>query len=398
MIKKILIILVAIVVLLGASLYVFRTNIKQYALNMILKSFPIPNVALAGINFDETTGKLKLEDIKIKNPRGFQGKYIMEASSLDMNINVTTKPTMRLDVNNINIADPIFYVERSAAGRWNFEDLSKEEAKGDKSTSIKDDSGFDFIRTAFAEEEASTKSMLYLPSTINIKNGVVHFLDNFVAPGQGHHIDIFPVTGTISLLRSADEKKYEQITFNGSANLNGKPERVIKGKFDMYPTHKSPTYAWQFTVLNIPLTSLKPYLDRYSPFVVTQGNFNINSDLKSLDGAIDGNYTMEIMDLAFTLNPDKSDISFLETSVQKLTLYLTNQRGNVVIDFRQKSDSEGNVRWGLGPIAKRAIGLMAIDTVIDIIQRSQGGGSTTPNNLPGDIPPEVIDIFKQIMR
>jgi len=145
------------------------------------------------------------------------------------------------------------------------------------------------------------------------------------------------------------------------------------------------------------LASLKPYLDKYTPFVITQGNFTINSDLRATDGAIDGNYTMEIMDLAFTLDPDKSDILFLETSVQKLTLYLTNQRGNVVIDFKQKTDSQGNMRWGLGPITKRAIGLMAIDTVIDIIQKSQNS-DILKENLPKDIPPEIIDIFKKIIR
>lgn len=395
MAKKILIILIAIIAFLAASVYIFRENIKQYALKVILKSFPIPNVAMAGINFDETTGKLNLEDIKVKNPRGFQGKYIMEATSLDMKVNITTKPSMRLDINNINITNPIFYIERSAAGRWNFEELSKKGAKAEKSASIKEDNGFDFIKEAFAEEES--KSKVFLPSTINIKNGTVHFLDNFISPGRGHHIDIFPVTGVISLLRTADEKNYEKITFNGSADLNGKPERALKGYFEIYPTHKDPTYSWQFTASNVPLSSLKPYLDEYTPFVVMQGNFNINSDMKTVDGAVDGNYTMEIMDLVFTLDPDKSDISFLETSVQKLTLYLTNQSGNVVIDFKQKTDSRGNTRWGLGPIAKRAIGMMAIDTIIDIIQKSQDSDALK-NALPKDVPPEVIDIFKKIIR
>lgn len=390
MAKKILIILTAIIVIAAASLYMFRGNIKQYALNIILKSFPIPNVALAGINFDETTGKLKLEDIKVKNPKGFQGKYLMEAASLDMNINVTTKPNLRLDVNNINIADPIFYVERSSAGKWNFEEISKKSAKNDKSASITENGGFDFIKEAFAAEEA--KSKVFLPSAINIKNGIIHYLDNFIAPGQGHHVDIFPVTGTISLLRSADEKNYEKISFNGAANLNGKPERSINGRFEIYPMRKDPTYSWQLTVSNIPLSAIEPYLDEYTPFIVTQGNFNINSDLKAVDGVVDGNHTMEIMDLVFALNPEKNDISFLETSVQKLTLYLTNQSGNVVIDFKQKTDSHGNMRWGLGPIAKRAIGMMAIDTVIDIIQKSQGGGTEQ------NIPPEIIDIFKNIIR
>ncbi len=399
MAKKILIVLIVAIVFLGVSFYIFRDTIKQYALNLILKSFPIPNVALAGINFDETTGKLNLADIKVKNPKGFQGKYLMEASSVDMKINVTTKPSLRLDINNINIQNPIFYVERSAADRWNFLELNKKGVGKEPSASIKSGGGFDLVKEAFAED-APPEPKVLLPSTINIRNGVIHYLDNFILPGQGHHIDIFPVTGIVSLTRSADEKNYEKIAFNGFANLNGKSEREIKGNFEIFPTHKDPTYSWQFNASNIPLGSLKPYFDKFSPFIVTQGTFNMNSDLKAVDGAVDGNYTMEVSDLVFYLNPEKSNIPFLETSVQKLTMYLTNQRGNVVIDFRQKTDKYGNVRWGLGPIAQRAVGMMAIDTVIDIIQKTQGGdtGDIIKENLPKDIPPEVIDIFRGIMR
>ena len=152
MAKKILIVLVVLVVFLGVSFYVFRDTIKQYALNAILKSFPIPNVALAGINFDETTGKLNLADIKVKNPKGFQGKYLMEASSIDMKVNVTTKPALRLDINNINIQNPIFYVERSAADRWNFLEFNKKDAKKGPSASIKGGGAFDLVNEAFAAD------------------------------------------------------------------------------------------------------------------------------------------------------------------------------------------------------------------------------------------------------
>lgn len=400
MAKKILIVLILLIVLAGVSLYLFRGALKQYTLNLILKSFPIPNVALAGINFDETTGKLHLEDIKVKNPKGFQGKYMMEASSVDIKLSIAVKPSVRLDVNNINIQNPVFYVERSAAGRWNFQEFEKKESKKDSSASIKENSCFSLIDEAFAED-ASVQPKVSLPSTINIKNGVIHYLDNFILPGHGHHIDIFPLTGIVSLTRSADEKNYEKIAFNGFANLNGKPESEIKGNFEIYPARKIPDYFWQWTCSGIPLANLKPYLDKYTPFIVTQGAFNINSDLKSAEGAIDGNYTIEISDLAFCLDPQKSGVPFLETSVQKLTMYLTNQKGNVVIDFKQKTDPKGNVRWGLGPIAKRAVGMMAIDTVVDIIQKTQGSGDTADiikQNIPKEIPPEIIDIFKEIIR
>ena len=110
--------------------------------------------------------------------------------------------------------------------------------------------------------------------------------------------------------------------------------------------------------------------------------------------------TIEFMDLEFAINPKKSNIPFLETSAKKLTLYLTNQKGNAVIDFKQKGRAGEEVRWSLGPIAKRAIGLMAIDTVIDVIEKIERGrkGDIIKEFLPKDIPPEAIDIFRGILR
>ena len=167
MAKKILIALILLILVLGASLYIFRDTIKQYALKLILKSFPLPNVALAGINFDETTGKLNLADIKVKNPKGFQGKYIIEASSIDMKINVATKPSLRLDINNINIQDPIFYVERSAADRWNFQEFNKKESGRGSSASIKGGGAFDLVNPSTRSKlEDGACSGLTLSSTL----------------------------------------------------------------------------------------------------------------------------------------------------------------------------------------------------------------------------------------
>ena len=55
------------------------------------------------------------------------------------------------------------------------------------------------------------------------------------------------------------------------------------------------------------------------------------------------------------------------------------------------------VYWSLGPIAKRAIGLMAIDAVIGIIEKA-ADEEVIKDAIPNDIPPEVIDIFRGILR
>jgi uncharacterized protein involved in outer membrane biogenesis len=388
--KKILLVIIIILAFLLASIFIFRTNIKHYAIQTILKSFPLPNVALANVNFDETTGKLNLEEIKVKNPRGFRNKYIMEADSIDMNISFTTKPNLRLDINEIDITKPVFHVERSRDGKWNFQEYTKR----DTAASHKEESGFDFIKEAFAAENEK-KSEVIFPRTININNGAVHLLDDLAAIGTNHKVGLFPITGVISLQYVPEDQNYKKISFNGACNIEGNSNRIIKGDIEIYPTRKMPSYMWKFNAYNVPVSAIKPYVDTYSPFIVMQGNFNMASDVKSVDGAVDGNYTMEFSDLVFAINQAKSNIPFLETSVKKLSLYLTNQRGNVVIDFTQKSDAQGNIQWGLGPIAKRAIGMMAIDTVIDIIETIDKGGS---GGTSGDIPPEVIEIFKGILR
>ena len=74
MLKRIFIILVMILAFLAASVYIFRANIKRYAVTTILRSFPMPNVALANVSFDETAGKLNLEGVRVKNPKGFRSK------------------------------------------------------------------------------------------------------------------------------------------------------------------------------------------------------------------------------------------------------------------------------------------------------------------------------------
>lgn len=392
MLKRILIVLVILFAFLAASVYLFRSNIKRYALDAILKSFPIPNVALANVKYDETAGTLNLEEIKVKSPRGFVSEYIMEADSINMDINITTKPSLNLNVSEVDIANPVFYVERSKDGKWNFQEFQKKNLQSAQGQ----EENFSFIKEVFAAENES-KSKVMLPRTININNGAVYLIDNFVGVDKSHRVDLAPINGVVSLEYDPSGGVYDKISFDGSCNVARNPNSRIKGELELYPAGERSSYNWQFNAYNVSLAALKPYLDRYTPFIVTQGSFNMASEVKCVNGSIDGDYTMELMDLAMEVNPKKSNVPFLETSVKKMTLYLTNTRGNVVLDFKQKGTLGGKIYWALGPIAKRAIGMMAIDTVIDVIQAIDKG-TTTQNALEGDIPPEVIDIFRGIFK
>ncbi len=392
MLKRILIVFVILFAFLAVSAYLFRSNIKKYAIDMILRSFPLPGVALANVRYDEAAGTLNLEEIKVKNPKGFSSEYIMEAVSIDMDISITNKPKLNLNISNVDITDPVFYVERSGNGKWNFEEFRKKNLQA----VLEEKKGFGFMEEAVAEEDGS-KSQVILPRSIKINNGAVYLIDNFIGVEKSHRVDFVPINGIVSMQYDPAMGNYSKISFDGSCNIAKRPGSRIKGDIDIYPAGEKTSYNWKFNAYDISLAALKPYLAGYTPFIVTGGSFNMASDVKCVNGAVDGNYTMELMDLGLEVNPEKSSIPFLETSVKKMTLYLTNQSGNVVLDFKQKGTLGGKVQWALGPIAKRAIGMMAIDTVINVIQSIEKGAGAQ-ESLPGDIPPEVIDIFRTIFK
>jgi len=390
MFKRVVIIILILFMFFAASAYLFRARIKRYAIDTILKSFPLPNVALANVRYDETAGTLNLEDIKIKNPKGFVSENMVEADSIDMDISIVTKPKLNLDISRVDIANPVFYIERSARGMWNFEEFSNKNLQA----ALGEQRGFSLIEEAVAAE-GEPKSKVTLPRAIKIDNGAVYLIDNFIGVKKSHRVDIAPINGVISLKYDAEHGDYDKINFEGSCNIARNPHSRLKGELELYPAGQKSSYNWNFNAYNVSLAALKPYLDRYTPFIVTRGSFNMASEVNCVNGSIDGDYTMEFIDLAFAVNPEKSNVPFLETSVKKMTLYLTNQSGNVVLDFKQKGTLGGKIYWALGPIAKRAIGMMAIDTVIDVIQAIDKG-TRSSDVLPGDMPPEVIDIFRGI--
>jgi len=390
MFKKIIIGVFVIIVFIAASVYIFRANIKRYALQTILKSFPLPNVALADVNFDEAEGRLSLEDIRVKTPRGFS-RDIFSAKKVDMKIGIVTQPELLLDIDAIDLWEPVITLERSPQDTWNFDEYLKKK----KSASGKEISP-GFIREAQAKE--TEKSRIMLPRSVEITDGRLVINDNFVKTGSSYTISLFPLNGKVLLDYGPDNMAYEKINLNAISNVNGMASSTVKTNLDLFPAGDKMAYSLDMNALDIPLETLKPYLDRYTPFIVKEGRFNMTSQIRTVGGTVKGDHTMELMDLVFAVNPRKADSPFLETSVKKMTMYLTNQRGNVVIDFRQRGDLDGKMDWSLGPIAKRAIGLLVIDTVIDVINAIDKGTGARgkASGLPNDVPPEVIEIFKGI--
>ena len=404
MLKKIIIFILVLAVFTVTATYIFRGEIKRYGLEVLLRSFPIPNVKMAKVDFDETEGTLTLEGVNVKNARGFSYPNILEAEKVVLDIDLVMGAKPRLNIKRIDITRPVLYVERSEKDIWNFRELPKDMPV----ISFNGESRFSLIEEAYAEEAASPldKGVVNVPSEIEITDGTVHFTDKKIDPREPYSTTLTSVNGIVKLYRATDGEDYERMTFDGGLILDGVPSQRVNGVLSMDLAAEKPTYNYNATARGIDILYLKPYIEGYSPFLVYEGMCNGNTKMNAVNGATESTYTLELMNLRFAVNPNKANIPFMETSVQKISTYLVTQSGSVVMDFKQRGDAQGNSAWGLGPISKRAISIAAVDTVIDIINKGMGkSGGETPSGedagqaggaAPGRDIQDVIDIFKDI--
>ena len=119
---------------------------------------------------------------------------------------------------------------------------------------------------------------------------------------------------------------------------------------------------------HIDLMQFLPYFNSYTPFSFREGVFSSTTELKVTDNTVDSLTTMIFHRLKFLIDRGMENAQFLETSVNKLAPYLMSGKGEIVFDFVIKGPL-GDLRTGVGPRVKFAIGLAVMDEVGKALQR-----------------------------
>lgn len=126
--KKIIgLFVLVLLVAAGGYLYFNFTNIVLRASEKVATNALGVNVTIGGLDLSLAEKRVSVSDIRIANPSGYKGRYIMQVA--DVTIGLDTASKQLIDFNNIDVTGSTVNVEVNEKG-MNVLDLKKKLASG----------------------------------------------------------------------------------------------------------------------------------------------------------------------------------------------------------------------------------------------------------------------------
>ena len=109
--RKILLIILAILVILPVALYIVREPLIKMAVNNIGTQVVGTEVNLEDVTFKPFSGLIELKGFSVANPEGFDSPYAMTLGGIKVSLEPKSLLSDRITINEIIITDPAITIE-----------------------------------------------------------------------------------------------------------------------------------------------------------------------------------------------------------------------------------------------------------------------------------------------
>lgn len=397
MIKKIVLVSLALFIIIGTVLFIYRYQVIKYSAEAIIRNLLPAYVKVDKINFDFKDSKVILSGFKILGPPDYSHRYLVEVDEIITQYTMKGKSILE----GIKITEPVISkmslnIERLPDGRLNVaempkvieEDLAKKEAKEKASKKRKKESKAEVIKLS---------DVLKLPETFLIRDGKFMFIDRFNLP-RPHMVTIERINANLILKMDESYSKVLSVASSGEGSVNGRGEEAVRWDVIFNPTTPGLTMSNRFEVSGVDILSFEPYYDKYSPFIFKRGRFSGTLVFDFDNGNIGSTNEIHLSNLQFSIKQGYENAQFWETTVPDLVKYFSTPYGEVVFDFKIKG-SMSEPQFYLGPISKQALVSMAVDKVSAAIQEMSNKGQGQSGGAKSDVEKVkgYIDLFKGLM-
>lgn len=396
--KKALILLLIAGVIIGAGVFMYRYRIIQYsAENLIRRSLP-SYITIERIVFDARVGKLSLGGVRIANPPGFSGRYLLDIAHLSCSYRMKGKTFLDgFDILDPACTNPLLTIERHADGRMNLFGMGEVVGQGGGGAEKGEGGGAPGIASkAIGSKQLS--DLITLPDRFSVTGGKVIFIDRSVA-SSANTITLERIDAVLSLIVNPAYTAVLKVGCEGSGILNGKSDEVVRWAVSLDPTTPKLTMSNRIDASNLTLKTFEPYYDRYSPFVFKSGRFSGTLVFDFDNGMIGSMNEIRLSDYVFYIKRGYENAAFWQTNVQDLARYFTSSFGEIVFDFKIKGDM-ADPKFFLGPKSKEAVTAMAIDKISTAIESASGPSGSGSAGASSDIgkAKQYIDLFKAMIK
>ncbi len=387
--KKVGIVILVVFIAFAGVVYYFRYDIFQFSAESIIKKMLPKYVSVNRIIFDLKNGVMQVKGFGIKNPRGFQDKFLASIDSVTCRYKMRGKTILDgIEVTDIEADGPVINIERLSNGQLNVNEMGKMMETEERKEPVKP-------KAEKREKAASGKGIsdiIKLTNTINVTGGKLALLDKAVSR-RPYQLTFEGASGNITLDLKRDYKGVLSAATKGKGFINGDPAQTIDWTITLNPQTEKLTMGNRFEVNNVDILLFKPYYDKYSPVDIERGRFSGTLVFDFDNGNIGSMNTIVLTNLRFTEKRGGVASGFWDVSVADIIKYLETSSGDIVFDFKIKGDME-NPRFYPGPHVKQAIQSMVVDKVSDLFKEQEGGGA---EGAKSDTE-KVVDVIRGLLK
>ena len=389
--KKIGIILLVFLIIGAAVIWHFRFDIFQYSAESIIMNMLPEYVHVKRIIFDLPNGVMRVQGFGIKNPRGYEAKFLASVESITCRYKMRGKNILDgIEVTSIKASEPVINIERLSNGRLNVEDMGQ---VMEAAAPAKKEPKPSAVKKKTKGKDLS--DIIKMTDTVNISDGKIVFLDRAVMR-RPYQLTFEDVNGDIVLGLSDDYRQVLSVGSKGNGFVNGDHRQKVGWIISLDPQARGLTMENRFDVSDVDVMPFKPYYDQYSPIDVRSGRFSGTLIFNFDNGNIGSTNTVYLDALKFTEKKKGFASGFWDTTLSDIIKYLESSPGRIIFDFKIKGPMD-NPRFYLGPHVKKALQNMVIDKVADLLRPEEGDEGAAPGAPKSDTE-KVVDLIQGILK
>ena len=427
---KILSITFIILVLLAAAtavyVYTNRSSIINQSADKIIAGLMPDYIKIDDINIDLAGQKIVVKNFRIINPPGYTNKYLIEIPLVECAFKQRDPASILkgLRVGDIDLKEPVLYIERRKDQKLNVQQMDgviadaavNEDAGAQAVSQEPEKPGFfkKFIapRIEAANPVKNIEDFLEIVPVFNIKSGTLIFDDYLPMPNL-YRTTIQDIEAAMQLTLKKGFKGVDYIKSQGRGLVNGGAGEIVEWDSGYDPRTEKLTMYNKFKVYDVNFMPLKPYYEKFSPFIFESGKVSGDLVFDFDNGNIGSTNEVRLKDLKMTPRQDRSFQGFWSQSAEDLYTYFSSESGEIVFDFKIKGPME-SPKIQPGPKTKRAMLAMTAGKIVDLFSKdkeqdgqaqAQGAGQPgqgqqvqkDPDEEKSDVE-KVIDIFKSFSK
>jgi len=333
-IKIAIIVFVIIAVLSFSMAWAAWHWIESFVTNKIEESLSV-GFEVGSLEIGIIGGRLSLHEVKLKNPRGYEGEYMATAKDIYLNISLLSLLSGRVGIDSVIINEPVLSVEKIGSRVNTSGILVKSELGGLGESSIN-------------LSAKGTEKSFYIKS-LRVTGGEVAYSDARLKRMRAR-IQLEKVNANIVNIAypAPSGELLTRIKVEGTLYPSG--AFSIEGRGNFAP--KKATFDLDTTIRNAYL----PYF--YSIYVtnptahIKNGYININSQAECRENELLADQYVELEDLQITAMPGYDEPYILGLPAADVVNYFRNSRGRVVFDFQIKGSLD-DPKFDFGPTIQR---------------------------------------------